>query len=83
MKPSGPGFLFVGRFFYCSFNFIVVIDLFIIFYFLPGSSLEGCSFLRVCPFLPGCPFDWHIVTVVSCDLGISAMFLISFLILLI
>ena len=32
------------------------------FLFLPGSVLEGCTFLRICPFLPGCPFYWHIVT---------------------
>ena len=31
------------------------------FLFLPGSVMEGCAFLRICPFLPGCPFSWHIV----------------------
>ena len=30
--------------------------------FLPGSVLEGCTFLRICAFLPGCPMCWHIVT---------------------
>ena len=32
------------------------------FLFLPGSVLEGCTFVRFCPFLPGCPFYWHIIT---------------------
>ena len=31
------------------------------FLFLPGSVLEGFTFLRICPFPPGCPFCWHIV----------------------
>ena len=31
------------------------------FLFLPGSVLEGYTFLRICPFLPGCTFYWHSV----------------------
>ena len=31
------------------------------FLFLPGSVLEGCTFVRICPFLLGCSFYWHIV----------------------
>ena len=29
--------------------------------FLPGSVLEGYTFLRICPFISSCPFYWHIV----------------------
>ena len=29
------------------------------FLFRPGSVLEGCTFLRICPLLLGCPFYWH------------------------
>ena len=31
------------------------------FLFLPGSVLEGFTFLRICQFLPSCPFYWHMV----------------------
>ena len=31
------------------------------FLFLPGSVLEGCTFVRICSFLLGCLFYWHIV----------------------
>ena len=51
MKPSGLGLLF-----FC----LLMIGLFT----FPISSLfsvEGCTFLSVCPFLPGCRFHWHII----------------------
>ena len=31
------------------------------FLFVPGSVLEGYTFVRICPFLPSCPFYYHIV----------------------
>ena len=51
VKPSGLGLLF-----FC----LLMIGLFT----FPISSLfsvEGCTFLSVCPFLPGCRFHWHII----------------------
>ena len=43
---------------------MLVTHLFIFFFFLPGSVLEGYTFPRIFPFLPGCPFYWHILLVV-------------------
>ena len=59
MKPSGPGLLFVGRFFITVLISVLLMDL-LSFLFLPGSVLEGCTFLSVCPFPPSCPFYCHI-----------------------
>ena len=58
MKPSGPGLLFVGRFFITLSISLLVIGMFI-FSIFPGSVLEGYTFLRICPYLLGCPFHWH------------------------
>ena len=71
-----PGHFFVGDFW--SQLVVLVIDLFIVracdwcwcltysyFLFLPGSALEDCTFLRICPFVPGYPFYCHAV-VSSC-----------------
>ena len=60
MKPSGPGFLSVGRFLVIVLISMLVMGL-LDFLFLPGSVVEGYTFLRICPFLPSCPFYWHIV----------------------
>ena len=67
-----PGHFFVGDFW--SQLVVLVIDLFIVracdwcwcltysyFLFLPGSVLEDCTFLRICPFVPGYPFYCHAV----------------------
>ena len=42
-------FFFLILFFYIL---IFILD----FLFLPGSVLESCAFLRICPFLPSCQF---------------------------
>ena len=60
MKPSGHGVLFVGRSPITVSISVLVMDR-LDFLFLPGSVLEGHTFLRICPFLPRCPFYWHIV----------------------
>ena len=60
MKPSVPRLLFLGRFLVTVFISVPVTGLFT----FPISSLfsvEGCTFLSVCPFLPGCRFHWHII----------------------
>ena len=58
MKPSGPGHLFIGRFFITVSISVLVIGLFN-YIFLPSSFLEGYDFLEICPFVPSCPFYWH------------------------
>ena len=60
VKPSGLGLLFAGRFLITVSISVLVIGL-LRFLFLPGSVLEGCTFLGIRPFLPSCPFYWHIV----------------------
>jgi len=79
VRPSGPGLLFVERFLIRVSTSVFVIGL-----FLPGSVLEGCTFLRTCPFLPGCPFYWHMVAhMILCISALLVVTSFSFLILLI
>ena len=61
MKPSGPGLLFVGRFFITVLISVLVMGLLRFFLLFPGSVLECYTFLRICPFHPSCPFYWHII----------------------
>ena len=61
VKPSGPGLLFVGRFFITVLISMLVMMGLLRFLFLPDSVLEGYTFLRICPFHPSCPFYWHII----------------------
>ena len=73
------------------FSFSFISDLIFMISFLlllPGSVLQGYTFLRICPFLPGCPFYWHRVACSALRmLCISAVSVVtspfSFLILLI
>ena len=60
MKPSGPGLLFAGRFLFTVSSSVLVMGL-LGFSISPGSVLEDCTFLRICPFLPSCPLYWHVV----------------------
>ena len=55
MKPLGPVLLFAGRFLFTVLISVIVMGL-LHFLFLPGSVLESCTVLRICPFLPRCPF---------------------------
>ena len=50
----------VGRFLITVLISLLVIGLFI-FSISSWFSLEGYTFLRICPFLPGCPFYWYTV----------------------
>ena len=59
-EPSGPRLRSVGSF-SSLFQFQYLWLVCSYFQFLPGSVLEGCAFLRICPFILGCPFCWHIV----------------------
>ena len=58
-----PWTFFIGR------SLITVLWLVCLYFlYLPGSVLEGCTFLRICPFLLACPFHWHkFLAVVSYD----------------
>ena len=60
VKPSVPGFLFVGSFWVIDSILVLVTGLFI-FSVSSDSVLGDHAFLRICPFLPGCSFYWHIV----------------------
>ena len=60
MKLSGPGVLFVGRFFIAVSISVLVIGL-LRFSISSWFSLEHYTFLRICPYLPSCPFYWHVV----------------------
>ena len=60
MKPSGPGLLFVGKFFITVLISMLVMGL-LRFSISSCSVLEGYTFQIIRPFLPSCPFYWHIV----------------------
>ena len=60
MKLSGPGLLFVGRFFITVLISMLVMGL-LRFLFLLASVLEGYTFLRICPFLPSFLFFCNMV----------------------
>ena len=60
MKPSGPGLLFVGRFF-ITVSISVLVMCLLRFSVSSKFSLEVYTFLRICPFLPSCPFCYHTV----------------------
>ena len=67
VKPSGPGLLFLEDF--ClQFQFPCLWLFCSYFLFIPGSALEGYTFLRICPFLLGGPFfGIKLLIVVSYD----------------
>ena len=60
MKPSGLGLLFLGTFLTTIFISMLMMGL-LGFLYLPGSVLEGYTFLRIHRFLLSCPFYYHIV----------------------
>ena len=62
MKPSGPGLLFVGRFFITVSISVLVMGL-LRFSISLGSVLENYTFLRIHPFLPSCPFYYLLIVV--------------------
>ena len=60
VKPSGPGLLFVGRFFITDSIFLLVISL-SRFSILHGSIWFSCMFLRIYQFPLGHSIFWHII----------------------
>ena len=79
-KPSGPGLLYIWKIFNYSFDFHAC-DGSVKIFFLPGSVLEGYTFLRICPYLPNCSQQ---SLTIFCISVLSVMFSpFSFLILLI
>ena len=59
VKPSSPGFLFAGSFYYFKFSFTSG-DQAVNYLFLLNSVFAGCMFLEICPFLLVCPMCGHI-----------------------